>query len=340
VMGNLEPMLYVRKLYDQELGYRKGKPKQAGRYFFITKKVIPYFPLLSDWIRNDHVIVNVIPPNSNRIVLSNYVYHNDKIVDNKPNGRDEFRLYLNNDIDPGGDYFKSEDIIVISRLKIKDETIYKIFHYPVSKKGEEYEQLEKLIASTQIPGSHVLVPYSMVKFIGPFGDIKLEQKIIPKEIIEQELKASPELQPPPPLPPEIMEIEFKFTSVIREASFRDLLLYFYDYKCAITGNVMKYQGVINLQAAHIIPDTYGGPAHPKNGIPMSRDIHWAFDIGFFTIDNNHTIIVHEKVKDIPALKEINGRKMLLPVDQRAWPSEHSINWHNDKIYGLFLNRLE
>ena len=335
-----EHMLYVRKLYDQELGYRKGEPKKAGRYFFISKKVIPYFPPLSEWIRNDHVIVNVIPPNSDKIVLSKYVYHNDKIVDRKSNGRDEFRLYLNDDNDPGGDYFKPGDIVVLDKFRIKDETAYKIYHYPASANGVDYKQLEKLIETSRIEGQHALVPESYVPFINIKHSLDLEQKIIPKQIVEEELEAKFEIQPEPPLPPEIMEQEFQYTNLIKENAFRDLLLYFYNYKCAITGNVIGYKGLSNLQAAHIIPDQYGGPMHPKNGIPLSRDLHWAFDIGLYTINKDYRVSVHDEVLDIPVMKEINDKKLLLPADERAWPSSFSIEWHNKNIFGIFLSKLE
>ncbi len=331
--------LYARKLYEQELGYRRGQPGGAGRYFFISKRCVGYFPPLSEHIRNDHVLIGVVPPNSDRPVLTKYVYHNDKIVDSNPGGRNEFRLYLNNDNDPGRSYFKPDDIVVIARIKAGNgETVYKIFHFPAARKGSEYQVIEKLIQEDKIRGHHhALLLLEQVSFIDLAQQIVSEEKIIPNEVIDDVLNEDVLTEPITlePLPPEVMTEEFKFTQMIRENSFRELLLFFYDYKCAITATVIRYKGLLNIQAAHIIPEQYGGPAHPRNGIPMSQDIHWAFDKGFFTLKENYEIIVHEEVRHDSALATINGKKIMLPEDTRAHPSLHSIGWHRENVYGLF-----
>lgn len=339
-----ERILYARKLYDQELGYRKGEPKQAGRYFFVSKQAISYFPPLSSKIRNDRLLINLIPPSSDRIVLTKYIYHNDKIVDKKPGGRDEFRLYLNSENDPDGDFFKPGDIVVLNKYRAKDELVYRAYYFPVSEKGDEYDQIEQMIEQSRIRGGHALIPASKLPFIKLTGFPSLEEKVVPKDVAEEELEEpveeelkSIQLQP---LPIEVMMEEFKFTSIIRENAFRDLLLYFYDNKCAVTGTVIKYGNLINLQAAHIIPDLYGGPTHPKNGIPLSRDLHWAFDVGFFTINTDYMVAVHGKVLDVPLLKGINGKKILLPADERAWPSPYSLEWHNKNVFGIFSQKTE
>ncbi|MCK4481617.1 HNH endonuclease [Candidatus Bathyarchaeota archaeon] len=335
-----ERIIYARKLYDQELGYRKEEPRKAGRYIFISKRAIPYFPPLSTNIRNDYLFVNLIPPTSDRIVLTKYVYHNDRIVDQKPYGRDEFRLYLNSENDPNGDYFKPDDIVLIDKYTVKDEFVYRIYHFPVEEKSTEYKMIEQLIMKGQIKGGrHALIETAKLPFLElqktyPFGD-----KVIPPEIIEDELgqPVEDELKSLKPLilPQEIMKQEFRFTNIIRERAFRDLLLYFYEYRCAIKGTGMKYKNLINLEAAHIIPGLYGGPAHPKNGIPMSRDLHWAFDLGFFTISKNYSVIIHDDVSEIPEMKAIDGSGILLPQDKRAWPSQFSLEWHQKNIFGIF-----
>ncbi|MBU2540749.1 MAG: HNH endonuclease [Candidatus Omnitrophica bacterium] len=326
-------IIYARKLYDQELGYRKGQPKKAGRYFFISKECIAYFPPLSTLIKNDHILIKIIPPDSQKIVLSNYVYHNDKITDNKSHGRDEYRLYLNSETDTERNFFKPGDIAVLYRYAVENESIYKIFYFPVSQKDNHYKRLEAMIEESRIKGGHALIEASKIPFIRLPSRIDLEDRVIPKEVMEDVLS-----EPLEPLPAEVMENEFLFTRTIRENNFRELLLFFYDYRCAVTGSAMRYKNLINLQAAHIIPDEHGGPPHPKNGLPLSRDLHWAFDIGFFTVDDQYEINVHEKVKDIQIMREINNRKIILPQDNRAWPSIHSLKWHRDNVFGIFTSK--
>jgi predicted restriction endonuclease len=60
-----------------------------------------------------------------------------------------------------------------------------------------------------------------------------------------------------------------------------------------------------LQAAHIIPTELGGSDNPTNEIPLSRNLHWAFDRGFFTIDEDYTVKVHPSVLNIELLKNID-----------------------------------
>ena len=330
--------LYARKLYEHELGCRRGNPGGAGRYFYISKECINYFPPLSEHILNDHVLVGVVPPNSDKPVLTRYVYHYSKIVDSKRNGRNEFRLYLNSRNDPGRNYFKPDDIVVIARIEVgNEETVYKIFHFPAARKGSEYQVIEELIQKSRIRGGHALLLLEQVPFIHPAQQIVSIEKIIPDEVADEVLREKVLTEPITlePLPSEVMTEEFKFTRMIRENSFRDLLLFFYYYKCAVTSTAIRYKGLLNIQAAHIIPDKYGGPAHPRNGIPMSRDIHWAFDKGFFTLKENYEIIVHEEVRHDPALATISGKRIILPEDTRAHPSLHSIRWHRENVYGLF-----
>lgn len=58
---------------------------------------------------------------------------------------------------------------------------------------------------------------------------------------------------------------------------------------------------MNLEAAHIWPRSHKGLYLPSNGIALCRDMHWAFDKGMFTVDDNLTVnilglIQDEKVK--------------------------------------------
>lgn len=327
--------VYIRKLNAQELGFRKGEPKKAGRYIYISKDYLSYFPALSTVIRNDHVIIDVIPPSLNQIVLTNFVYHNDKIIDKKPNGRDEFRLYLNEGNDPGRDYFQPEDIIAIHRFKMENgNVVYKMYLFPAAIKGDEYERLEKLLKDKGIYDSHALLPISDMPFIALSRNIDSSTVVVPDDVKEAVLTEEISL-----IPDEEMKKEFEFTNLIRESAFRDLLLYFYDFRCAVTGTIIRYDSLNNLEAAHIIPDELRGPAHPKNGLPLNRDMHWAFDKGFFTVNDKYEVIVHEKVKNNEILSKIHGKKIILPEDSRARPSSFSLNWHKDNIFGVFTRSI-
>ena len=38
---------YVKKLYDNELGVRRGLPNKAGKFLLISKKRADFFPFLN-----------------------------------------------------------------------------------------------------------------------------------------------------------------------------------------------------------------------------------------------------------------------------------------------------
>ena len=46
-----------------------------------------------------------------------------------------------------------------------------------------------------------------------------------------------------------------------------------------------------MEAAHIKPKSHGGLYLPNNGMALCRDLHWAFDKGFFTIDDDYDYVI-------------------------------------------------
>ena len=90
---------YIKKLGSQELGSPKADGSVSrGRYIYITKAYENFFPHLSTTVTNDNVLVPVIPPFSEEKIYTTLVYHNDKF-NVKGGTRDEFRLYLNRNLD-------------------------------------------------------------------------------------------------------------------------------------------------------------------------------------------------------------------------------------------------
>lgn len=325
--------IYVRKLYNQELGFRRGRARKAGRYFFISKAHAGYFPPLSGVVKNDYSIINIIPPFSNNIVMASYKYHNSKIAEGKRYGRDEYRLYLNTDIDPDRDFYKPGDIVALHRFQEGENIVYKIYHFPIINRDSLYNRLEALLQqhSSTRAHSHALILLSELSLLRSLAKIDFSQKHIPQNV-QQEALRGPILSP-------VAENEREtITRRVRSNSFRDLVLFFYEYKCAVTENVIMYGELYNVEAAHIIPRDHRGQDFPKNGIALSRDMHWAFDKGFFTISDEYEVLVHKKVSDAPLLTAVKDKKIFLPQDRRAWPSEEAIHWHQKNIFGLFCAR--
>ncbi len=319
---------YIHKLNAQELGYRNGKPGGAGRYFYISKSCVEYFPPLSEVELNDHVILDLIPPHNDEVVLTNYVFHNSKYATPvKTEDRDEYRIYLNSRNDPGRDYFKPEDIIVILKMYNDEDLLYKVLH--TKPDSQDYKKLEGLFDSSGRNKTHALVPLSSLTFLEALRKIKVGVKIIPQEIIDEALEEPVYHEP---------VREEQVTQVIRSKSFRDLVLYFYNYSCAITDKTffIDHKDFNNLEAAHLRARAAGGGGNPSNGIALERNLHWSFDKGFFTITNDYKVEVHPEAMKIPYLKEKHGQSITVPEDSRARPDKDSLRWHRENVYGIFL----
>lgn len=120
---------------------------------------------------------------------------------------------------------------------------------------------------------------------------------------------------------------------IDQVTFRNELLGVYNGKCALTGKVLRMNNNNLLEAAHIIPVSHGGSYDVTNGILMTSDLHKAFDIGAFTINEEFNILVHPSVYEenyLPESKKIN----YLPIQKNNYPSLLSIKYHRDYIYGI------
>jgi len=323
---------YIHKLNAQELGYQNGEPGKAGRYFYISKSCASYFPPLSEVVLNDHVILDLIPPHTDEVVLTKYVYHNSKTATSEENEkRDEFRIYLNSGNDPGRDYFKPDDIVVIVKIYEDEDFLYKVLH--VKPDNDAYIQLGTLLDSFgERNKTHALVSLENITFLDGLRKIVVGKKIIPDEIIKESLEEPIYHEPVSP------EQEDDTTRVLRSRSFRDLVLYFYGYRCAITGNMIliNHKDLNNLEAAHLRARAAGGGSNPSNGMALERNLHWAFDKGFFTVTDEYKVEVHPEAMRVPYLSEKHGQTLVVPEDSRTRPNIESLKWHRENVFGLFL----
>lgn len=324
--------VYLRKLNAQELGFRRGQPRKAGRYIYVSKDYLGLFPPLNPMVRNDRVTLDIVPPDSTDIVVTNFVYHNDRIADHKPYGRNEYRIYLNNDNDPDGDYFKPGDIVAFFREQEDHDIIYRMYRF--SPDETRHAGLQDLISRRGAYGSHAVVPISELASLIPLQDRQRQRptkKVVPEQVQNEVFKEPVQSE----IAPEDRE---DLTRLIRGTSFRDLVLFFYDYRCAVTQMAIRYATLTNLEAAHIIPRHRHGGSNPSNGMAMNRDLHWAFDIGFFTVNEDYEVVIHEGAKNTPLLRDFDGRSIFVPDDPRARPNREALKWHTENVFGDFQRR--
>ena len=87
-----------------------------------------------------------------------------------------------------------------------------------------------------------------------------------------------------------------------------------------------------VDAVHIYQFAKSRNDDPKNGMAVSKNAHWLFDQGLWTISDTFTVVVAEEhfSESSPngrALNEFHGEEILLPRDKRLWPDLTHIRWH-------------
>ncbi len=320
---------YIKKCQAQELGNVRtnGSPKR-GRYFFVSKspEVLSLFPPLSETTKNDFAAVPVIPLYTRKAkkVYCQFVYHNDKYHNSTARSpRNEFRLYLCKNLEGDKLRFKAGDYVIIR--KVDDDQVNPglyLYHVTPDKKSL-HKFCKKVIESSPLVGAHAIWDEEIPAFEKKVLALDVEHSSI--EIDDKVLDAAHSASP--------KSLESFFTN---QTMFRDFLLIIYGAKCGITRQVINYGTFYNLEAAHLRPKAHKGLFVPSNGILMSRDLHWAFDKGFFSFTNDLKVQVHPKIKS-EYLMSLNGVKLCVPKDPSFRPALQNIQWHRKKIYGMFLH---
>ncbi|MDR2571631.1 MAG: HNH endonuclease [Oscillospiraceae bacterium] len=240
---------------------------------------------------------------------------------------DEYRLYLNKDLEDNQLLFSVGDIVIMRPFQITgdDNDVQTIYFLDLIKETTDaiYLELANAIETSDIRGGYGLFYHDIPEF-EKRAAIRMRSTEDEIAVIDNDVTQ------------QIMHSEGSFISTLfNSISFRDFVLAGYEYKCAVTEKVIRYDNFMNLEAAHIKPKSHGGSHMPNNGLALGRDMHWAFDKGFYTINDNYEVCVHEKVKS-DLLHSYNGKQIFMPSEQFFCPSQNNMQYHRENVYGLFL----
>ena len=337
-------LYYIHKVGHQEMGSVNSldDTPSRGRYFLISKTCLDFFPHISSVVMNDKIILSVIPikeDETDRKVYCTMDYHNQRFADIEyvgKNPRNEIRLYMNNDIDPERKYFFKGDLAVFERFEIDGEYCYSLSK--ISPVHEEYEYLvSQLDALGERSHTNLLIEdeFEFIRKpdIASITDVVLTDEakdVIKKEaesVISKDFNTENE---------DTTDFENEMgSSFFNSTLFRDLVMNAYHYKCAITHKVIRYKDLFNLEAAHIKAQAHNGTFLPCNGIAMCRDMHFAFDKGFFTISDDYKVIVSEKLKGDWFYEEYNGKPIYVPQEAFFQPNKAFLAHHRKEVFDTF-----
>jgi len=320
---------YLKKCGHQELGSvgADGRPNR-GRYLLTSmdENVLSFFPPLSVAQLNDCALLPIVPLYSGEKVYCNYVYHNDKFHGSTAaHPRNEYRIYLNRTLEGETYRFLRDDIAVFRKEEITEDdvtqTVY-LLDLVHNDNSAYYRELNRIIEDYPIRGG-----YGMYQGTLPDFEIHAERVLnnaVPQTRIDTTVTERIITTPTDAV-----------AALFNAATFRDFVMTGYGNLCAITGTSIQYQTFSNLEAAHIKPRSHGGLYLPSNGLALCRDLHWAFDKGFFTLNDNLQVQVHPAITS-DYLRAYDGRTIRVPQNPFFAPNLDNIHYHRNSVYGLFL----
>jgi putative restriction endonuclease len=101
--------------------------------------------------------------------------------------------------------------------------------------------------------------------------------------------------------------------------------------CAITG---EYS--MPALEAHIRPYASGGTHELRNGLPLRRDVHRLFDLGYVSVKPNGQFLVSPRLRAEFAnghtYYALEGQQLRQPNRPDAAPDRELLTWHSETVF--------
>jgi putative restriction endonuclease len=130
-------------------------------------------------------------------------------------------------------------------------------------------------------------------------------------------------------------LSYLTSRIVRDRTFRRIVLNAYDRRCAVTGlKLINGGGRAEVDAAHIRPVEANGPDIINNGIALSGTAHWMFDRGLISLSDELEILISRQVNDIESVRALVNKNgcALLPRGSSQRPHPHFLSWHREHCF--------
>ena len=120
----------------------------------------------------------------------------------------------------------------------------------------------------------------------------------------------------------------------RDKAFSTAIKAAYRDTCAMTGlKIINGGGRSEVQAAHIRPVADRGPDSVRNGLALSGTIHWMFDRGLLSVDDDYFLLVAKgRMPDVAERLLVPDHKLVLP-DRPEWrPHPKFLEYHRREVF--------
>jgi putative restriction endonuclease len=120
----------------------------------------------------------------------------------------------------------------------------------------------------------------------------------------------------------------------RDAAFSKTIQRAYSNTCCMTGlRLVNGGGRCEIEAAHIKPVASSGPDSPRNGLALSRTVHWMFDRGIFSVAESGEILIARRLVPDQVRRMLNeSGSVVLPDEFGLRPHPEFLKYHREKIF--------
>ena len=123
--------------------------------------------------------------------------------------------------------------------------------------------------------------------------------------------------------------------VARSIVFRTIVLELYEKTCAVCGGALRApSGLIEIDAAHVVPRSLLGTDDARNGFALCKSHHWAFDKGLFSVGDDRKVIVPGSVSAIDqnvSLKRFHGYPVREAKTVSLRVHSEAFKWHRENL---------
>ncbi len=120
----------------------------------------------------------------------------------------------------------------------------------------------------------------------------------------------------------------------RDHAFASAIKSAYENTCAVSGiRIINGGGRSEVQAAHIRPVEDNGPDSVRNGVALCGTMHWMFDRGLISIDDDFSLLLDETSIPRNVLRLINrDQRLTVPNLRQHYPHRQFLKYHRERVF--------
>ncbi len=128
-------------------------------------------------------------------------------------------------------------------------------------------------------------------------------------------------------------METTLSRPFRDEAFRRQVRLAYDNRCAISGlKLINGGGRPEVQAAHIKPVASAGPDSVRNGLALTGTLHWLFDRGLISINDDYRILRASALPEDAARLIRHDAHLIVPADAAHRPHAAFLRFHREVVF--------